>query len=275
MAYHRRTESSPTSAVAVCIALVVVLMSSDVCKSQPIKKPPVITYAAGPNQLTLLFPNSAFRFGYDTDNQFRAERRFANGTVAGYYGYMRADGNPVRVKYGDVDNLGFSAIEELIPVTFPPTTTEANTEEGGSGSLPTELPAGSPSGEPFLVSNTEDKLETILVLPKLPVVDDEKESVSVDAADFFRSGGFTPTEQEEKNNNVNSARFVFPKIDVPDLPLSLRKSRSIPRPIHPSAETEAEDRSSVVIEQLPGEPAIIYKEPTRFKQTASIRYTLN
>lgn len=63
-AYHRRTESSPTSAVAVCIALVVALMSSDVCKSQPIKKPPVITYAAGPNQLTLLFPNSAFRYTF-------------------------------------------------------------------------------------------------------------------------------------------------------------------------------------------------------------------
>ncbi|KAI9565971.1 hypothetical protein GHT06_009769 [Daphnia sinensis] len=270
MAYRAgRSERSPTSAVAVCVALVVLLMSSDVCKSQPIKKPPVITYVAGPNQLTLLFPSSAFRFGYDTDNQFRAERRFANGTVAGYYGYMRADGNPVRVKYGDVDNLGFSAIEEIIPVTFPPTTTEANTEEG-SGSLPTELPASGPSDQPFLVSDdTADKLETLLVLPKLPVVDDEKESVSVDAADFFRSGGFTPTEQEEIDN-PNTARFVFPKIDVPDLPAS-RKSRSIPRAVRPSAE----DRSSVVMEQLPGEPAIIYKEPTRFKQTASIRYTLN
>ncbi|XP_057370489.1 uncharacterized protein LOC130691555 [Daphnia carinata] len=270
MAYRR--ERSPTSAVAVCIALLVVLMSSDVCKSQPIRKPPVITYVAGPNQLTLLFPSSAFRFGYDTNNQFRAERRFANGTVAGYYGYMRADGNPVRVKYGDVDNLGFSAIEEIIPVTFPPTTTEANTEEG-SGSLPTESPAGGPSAEPFLISDTADKLETFLVLPKLPVVDDEKESVSVDAADFFRSGGFTLSVGEEFNH-VNSARFVFPKIDVPDLPPS-RKSRSIPRPIRPSPEMVAEDRSSVVIEQLPGEPAIIYKEPARFKQTASIRYTLN
>lgn len=218
------------------------------------------------------------RFGYDTDNQFRAERRFPNGTVAGYYGYVRADGNPVRVKYGAVENLGFSAVEEMIPVTFPPVTTEINIEEGsGSSQTITELPESSVSAdEPFLINDTGDQLETILVFPKLPITDNEKESVSVDAADFFRSGGL-PSTEEEDNNNLNGARFVFPEIDVPDLPQS-RKIRSIPQPvvasIHP-AEMFAQDRSSVVIEQLPGEPAIIYKEPMRFKQTASIRYTLN
>jgi len=62
-AYRQRRGTSPTWVVAVCSALMVLLMSSDVCKSQPIKKPPVITYVAGPNQLTLLLGGgSSFRY---------------------------------------------------------------------------------------------------------------------------------------------------------------------------------------------------------------------
>ena len=62
-AYRQRRGTSVDLVVAVCSALMVLLMSSDVCKSQPIKKPPVITYVAGPNQLTLLLGGgSSFRY---------------------------------------------------------------------------------------------------------------------------------------------------------------------------------------------------------------------
>ncbi|XP_046447517.1 uncharacterized protein LOC124196457 isoform X3 [Daphnia pulex] len=279
MAYRQRRGTFPTSVVAVCWALLVLLMSSDVCKSQPIKKPPAITYVAGPNQLTLLLGSSSFRFGYDTDDQFRAERRFPNGTVAGYYGYMRADGKPIRVKYGAVDNLGFSAIEEIIPVTFPPPTTLEPSEEGeGSGSLEpvTDTPLTTVTetvalvDEPFIVDDAEDKLKTVLVLPKQPIVDDEKESVSIDAADYFRSGGFLPASQALDSN----FRFVFPKIDVPDLPQRRQTRAAFPPPVALPPTDPVEDRR-IVVEQLPGEPPIIFKQPNRFHKLASTRYTLN
>ena len=203
--------------------------------------------------------------------------------MAGYYGYMRADGQPVRVKYGAVDNLGFSAIEEMIPVTFPPaTTTEISVEitegSGGSPSEPpvttdapvtTELP--SLADESFIVEISED--EKILVLPKQPIVDDEKESVSIDASDYFRSGDFLPVVQEPENNN--DRRFEFPFIDVPDLPRRRHKRALIPEPsplLSPTIPV-LEDRSDVVIEQLPGEPAIIFKQPKRFHKVTGTRFS--
>ena len=192
---------------------------------------------------------------------------------------MRADGKPVRVKYGAVDSLGFSAIEEIIPVTFPqPTTAEPSTEVEGSGSSEpvTDAPVSSITetivlaDEPFIVDDAEDKLKTVLVLPKQPIVDDEKESVSIDAADYFRSGGFLSVPQVLDSNR----RFVFPKIDVPDLPQRRRTRALFPQPIALPPTVPAEDRG-IVIEQLPGEPPIIFKQPNRFHKIASTRYTLN
>jgi hypothetical protein len=125
------------------------------------------------------------------------------------------------------------------------------------------------SDDPFLVEIAQD--ETILVLPKLPVVDNEKESVSIDASDYFRAGDFLPFAQEP-DNNIRS--FVFPKIDVPDLPRRRQDRAVIPEAIPVPPTIPSEDRS-VVIEQLPGEPAIIFKQPKRFHKIASTRYTLN
>lgn len=198
------------------------------------------------------------RFGYDTDNQFRAERRFPNGTVAGYYGYVRADGKPVRVKYGAVDDLGFSAIQEIIPAAFPEQpTTESSSEESGSGAEPIQV------NESPIMSD-EDQKKVILLSPMEPVVDEEKESVSIDVADYYRGSS-------DNQPLLTASRFTYPKIDVPDLPK--RRVRSAgwapPIPVQRAAQR------TVVLEKVDGEPAILYAPPTRFLTKAGVTFAIN
>ena len=200
------------------------------------------------------------RFGYDTDNQFRAERRYPNGTVAGYYGYVRADGKPIRVKYGAVDDLGFTAVQEIIPAKFPEVSTTEPSELEGSGATTV----------PIVVEEEEkNKNDVIFLAQNEPVIDDDKESVSIDAADYFRDGLLRTDEQP--------ARFVFPKIDVPDLPR--RKSRSAqwlgdspPIPVQRAAQRR------IVAEKYGNGPTIIYAEPEpprRIFKTAATQFTTN
>lgn len=197
------------------------------------------------------------RFGYDTDDQFRAERRFPNGTVAGYYGYVRADGKPVRVKYGAVDDLGFTAIQEIIPSSFPEPPKIEVPEEGGSGSGLIE------SNRPIQLPNIgdEDKDKVILLSPNEPVIDDEKESVSIDAADYYRSNF----------NDQTASRFFLPKIDVPDLP----KRRVRAAQWAPPIPVQRAAQRTVVLEKVDGEPAILYVPPTRFYKKASTAFAIN
>ncbi len=175
--------------------------------------------------------------------------------MAGYYGYVRADGKPVRVKYGAVDDLGFTAIQEIIPNKFPEEpTTETSAPEG--------------SGSEASNGIEEEKQKDIILLPyNEPIIDDEKESVSVDASDFLREGLLRVEETD---------RFIFPKIDVPDLPR--RKSRSAqwledaaPFPVQRAAQRR------IVAEKHGSEPTIIYAEPIplRFFKTASTRFNTN
>lgn len=107
--------------------------------------------------------NKQKRFGYETDNQFRAERRYPNGTVAGIYGYIGADGVPVKVKYGAVDELGFQAMQEVIPNKFPAleTSTPAGGEEDKGEGKMRMMESEEPSGE---------------------IVENDKNSVSVESA---------------------------------------------------------------------------------------------
>ncbi len=83
---------------------------------------------------------------------------------AGYYGYIGADGQPVRVKYSSVDDLGFMANSELVDIEFA-----------------TEIP---PEVETE-VAPTEDITEQLtVILPNDSVELANKESISVDAAKF-------------------------------------------------------------------------------------------
>jgi len=129
------------------------------------RPPPAVTYITGPHQLTLISSKfNTYRFAYTTDNQFRAERRHLNGTIEGYYGYIGADGQPVRVKYSSVDDLGFMANSELVDIEFA-----------------TEIP---PEVETE-VAPTEDITEQLtVILPNDSVELANKESISVDAAKF-------------------------------------------------------------------------------------------
>ena len=203
------------------------------------------------------------RFGYDTDNQFRAERRFPNGTVAGYYGYVQADGKPIRVKYGSVDNLGFSAMQEIIPVAFPETpTTEPNEQEFGSGDG-SDISAQSVDSIPM----TNEEKKVILLPPLDPIIDDEKESVSIDAIDYLSIN-------DESRSNQGFKRFSYPKIDIPDLPKRTARSleseskdlRMVPIPIQRAAQRR------IILDRTEGEPTIMYAEPIRFTKT--VRYTV-
>ena len=110
------------------VLLLVFMTMTGFIEAKPVtaKNKPNLTYAAGPSQLTLMMGSpGAFRFAYHTPDQFRAERRFANGTVVGYYGFIGADGKAIRVSYGDMDQLGFQSVAEIIPDEFP-ITTDAN-----------------------------------------------------------------------------------------------------------------------------------------------------
>lgn len=130
------------------------------------------------------------RFGYDTDNQFRAERRYPNGTVIGFYGFIGADGVPVRVKYGDVNHMGFTAMKEVIPVSFPPTTSTTTTTPATT-TLETTSPSTSNSTNPPPDDDEDDEAGDWLSgsrkvadenLPFGAFVDEERNSITVDAA---------------------------------------------------------------------------------------------
>lgn len=228
------------------------------CKSLPVRKNPTITYVAGPNQLTLLLDESTFRFAYDTDNQFRAERRYPNGTVAGYFGFIGADGKALRVKYGAVDELGFTAVQELIPGAFPETATvpdESATAEAA--------PATTPEAD------GEDAKVNLLPQPYEPIVDDVNDSISVDAIEFY--------EARTKLESPTADRWRFPLIEADEIPINTRKSRAIKSQ---SEMFRRLFRQGLVLEQHPGEPAIIYADPSvtvsddRYVKTAHAQITL-
>jgi hypothetical protein len=123
---------SKATVKVVTALLLVLLMAMTCCEAKPVttKNKPNLTYAAGPSQLTLMMgAPGAFRFAYHTPDQFRAERRFANGTVIGYYGFIGADGKAIRVSYGDIDQLGFQSVSEIIPDQFPITTDSSQVDE--------------------------------------------------------------------------------------------------------------------------------------------------
>ena len=155
--YLRKAPRMKKASVKVATALLLVLMAmtwSDV-EGKPVttKNKPNLTYAAGPSQLTLIMSApGAVRFAYHTPDQFRAERRFANGTVVGYYGFIGADGKAIRVSYGDTDQLGFQSSLEVIPDEFPAVTTDANPS---SSQLAEEIinttPSAQQAGEPSAV----------------------------------------------------------------------------------------------------------------------------
>lgn len=194
------------------------------------------------------------RFAYDTDNQFRAERRFPNGTVAGYFGYIGADGKAVRVKYGSVDELGFTAIQELIPDAFPESLTEEPPTTDASAALP-EAPSAA------------DAAFGLLTQPYEPVVDDARESVSVDAIEYY--------EARRKADPSSSGKWSFPLIEDDELPKK-RTSRSVENEPYRRL-----FRQGLVLEQHPGEPAIIYADPDandqledRYLKTARAQITL-
>lgn len=229
------------------------------CKSLPVRKNPAITYVAGPNQLTLLLDESTFRFAYDTDNQFRAERRYPNGTVAGYFGFVGADGKAVRVKYGAVDELGFSAVQELIPDAFPETVTVPDETATAEAALATTPEAAS----------DDDAKINLLPEPYEPIVDDVNDSISVDAIEFY--------EARTKVETPTADRWRFPLIEAEEIPIKTRKSRAIQN----QKETFRRlFRQGLVLEQHPGEPAIIYADPEatvsndRYVKTAHAQITL-
>ena len=187
----------------------------------------------------------------------------------------------MRVKYGAVDDLGFSAIQEIIPASFPepPTTTEGN-EEGGSGTEPTDI--ATDLAQPIFGGEEEANKKDIAPTPNEPIVDDERESVSIDAADYLRSDNLMDVDDSQSGD----VRFVFPKIDVPDLPrrrvraarpLWLTEELDEPYPpppvLQPPIPVQRAAQRRVVVEKNRGEPAIIYAEPTRFFKTASVRFT--
>lgn len=191
----------------------------------------------------------ARRFAYDTDNQFRAERRYPNGTVAGYFGYIGADDKAIRVKYGAVDELGFSAVQELIPDAFPETATEPD--------------------DPATAATPEASGVNRLPQPNEPIVDDVNDSISVDAIEFYEAR----TKLEPPAD-----RWRFPLIQADDIPITkTRQTRAIKSQIEPFRRLF---QQGLVLEQHPGEPAIIYADPDarqsedRFLKTASAQIAL-
>lgn len=197
--------------------------------------------------------NLVGRFAYDTDNQFRAERRFPNGTVAGYYGFIGADGKAVRVKYGAVDELGFSAVQELIPDAFPEPLTEPPSTDA-----PVALPGAASASDAI----------ALLPEPYEPVVDDARESVSVDAIAFYEA-------RSKAGLSPSAGRWSFPLIEDEELPKK-RTSRSVE-----GGPFRRLFRQGLVLEQHPGEPAIIYADPDandqqedRYLKTARAQITL-
>lgn len=210
------------------------------------------------------------RFAYETDNQFRAERRFSNGTVAGFYGFIGADGKPVRVKYGAVDELGFQAVQEIIPEAFPETSTDTSnsSEEQSTKPSPTE-PSSLGAG-----GNSNKQLISLANPSFVPIINEADDSISVDAADYLPEGRVNVRSQLPSSEK----RFVFPLIEVPDVPKK-RTSRQMtlpePKPIEaPRVVERGHFKRRLVIEKHLGEPAIVYADPSRYIQTVQASYNV-
>jgi len=136
---------------------------------------PIVQYAAGPNQLTLLTDN-AVRFGYQADDQFRAERRYPNGTVEGFFAQINADGKAVRTHY-IAGSQGYKSSSETIPDKFPGkqgNPVEATTVDDAMKTA--EIGTKSP------LSDSDNFQEyTTSFNPSSEVISEENDSIYVDA----------------------------------------------------------------------------------------------
>jgi len=159
------------------LMLVSVSLSGSIPVTITLARIPHITYAAGPHQVTLM-TDQAVRFGYQTDNQFRAERRHANGTVEGYFGFISPDGKSVRTRYTSTGDQGFASSSQNIPETFA----EQSEEELETSSATEAAVADDWSGL-IIDYDSFDKLFDLQ-----PVVSEEKESISVDSIDTITFG---------------------------------------------------------------------------------------
>lgn len=163
-----------------CNLMLVALGAS---KSVVIKLPqvPIVQYAAGPDQLTLLTDNGV-RFGYQGDNQFRAERRYPNGTVEGFFTQINADGKMVRTHY-TAGTQGYRTSSEIIPDKFPDERPEGeSTTLNNEDEITTTTTQSSASDLDDFWNNF-----TVLLNPSTEVISEENDSISVDAITFTES----------------------------------------------------------------------------------------
>jgi len=136
---------------------------------------PTVQYAAGPNQLTLLTDN-AVRFGYEGDNQFRAERRYPNGTVEGFYTQINPGGKVVRTHY-IAGSQGYTTSSETIPDKFP----------DRRGEVETTTLANDKDVIPSSDTGSFWETQTVLINTSSEVISEENDSISVDAIQLTES----------------------------------------------------------------------------------------